>query len=70
MSSKKSWTWLLSGASIAALGAIAGPAMAQEASDEIVVTATGRSAAIQDVPIAVTALNSEALQNAGVADIR
>jgi len=40
------------------------------ASDEIVVTATGRAAAIQDVPIAITALNAESIANAGVQDIR
>ncbi|MGE0596764.1 MAG: TonB-dependent receptor [Hyphomonadaceae bacterium] len=64
MSSKSKWWILLSGASIAAM--TAAPAMAQETSDEIVVTATGRAAAIQDVPIAVTALNAEALEDAGV----
>lgn len=40
------------------------------ASDEIVVTATGRSAALQDVPIAITALNAEAVANAGIQDLR
>jgi iron complex outermembrane recepter protein len=62
---------LLSGASLAALGA--GTSYAQdnsEVSDEIIVTATGRAAAIQDVPIAVTAVSSEAVENAGVHDIR
>lgn len=67
---------LFSGASIAALGAtvgLAGPAYAQDdgaADDEIVVTATGRAAVLQEVPIAVTALNTEQLDNAGVQDIR
>jgi iron complex outermembrane recepter protein len=60
---------LLTGASLAALGAVA-PAAAQETSDEIVVTATGRSAAIQDVPLAVTAVDAETLQNSGVQDLR
>ncbi|MBL8551462.1 MAG: TonB-dependent receptor [Hyphomonadaceae bacterium] len=61
---------LASGASLAALGAHA--AYAQEVqqqqaavSDEIVVTATGRQAAVQDVPLAVTAISGETLQNAG-----
>lgn len=68
MSNKSKLGWLLlSGASLAAMGAMS-PAFAQddEVSDEIVVTATGRSAAIQDVPIAVTAIGHEALENAGV----
>jgi len=72
MSKKFNWTRiLLSGASMAAMGAA--PALAQddvEVSDEIVVTATGRAAAIQDVPLAVTAIGGEALQNSGVQDLR
>jgi iron complex outermembrane receptor protein len=60
---------LLTGASLAAMGAVA-PAMAQETSDEIVVTATGRAAAIQDVPLAVTAIDAQTLQNSGVQDLR
>lgn len=72
MKKKSALGWvLLSGASLAALGA---PAYAQEAeeavSDEIVVTATGRQAAIQDVPLAVTAIGGEAIANSGVEDIR
>jgi iron complex outermembrane recepter protein len=68
--SKLGWI-LLSGASLAAMGAFS-PALAQdnEVSDEIVVTATGRSAAIQDVPLAVTAIGGEQLQNSGVQDLR
>lgn len=68
MKSKSKLGWiLLSGASLAAMGAFS-PAFAQdeEVSDEIVVTATGRTAAIQDVPIAVTAIGGEQLQDAGV----
>lgn len=68
MSSKKKLGWfLLSSASLAAMGAMS-PAVAQEAevSDEIVVTATGRSAAIQDVPIAVQAIGTETLEQGGV----
>src|SRR5688572_5822116 len=70
MKSKSKLGWILrAGASLVAIGA-ATPAMAQEAddgvSDEIVVTATGRSAAIQDVPIAVTAIGHETLEDAGV----
>lgn len=69
MASKlKLWS-LLSSVSLAAVGAVA-PAMAQETSDEIVVTATGRAAAIQDVPLAVTAVGEELIENAGIRDIR
>ena len=40
------------------------------ASDEIVVTATRREERLIDVPIAVTAVSGEQLQNSGVSDIR
>jgi outer membrane receptor protein involved in Fe transport len=72
MNKKSIWSRiLLSGASLAAMGAM-NPAMAQdeEVSDEIVVTATGRSAAIQDVPLAVTAVGGEQLENTGANDLR
>lgn len=62
---------------------LAAPAMAQDASvadgtsdreyqsaNDIVVTATRRNETVQDVPIAVTAVGSELLENAGVQDIR
>jgi iron complex outermembrane recepter protein len=70
MSKKSKLGWILrAGASIAAMGAVT-PAMAQDApddvSEEIVVTATGRTAAIQDVPIAVQAINNETLEQSGV----
>ncbi len=78
MSIKSTWgRILLSGASIAAMGAT--PALAQQAqtgtpaataSEEVVVTATGRQAAIQDVPIAVTAIGQQQIQNAGIQDIK
>lgn len=71
MSSKKKFGWFLLGsASIAAMG-LAPAAMAQEAdvSDEIVVTATGRASAIQDVPIAVQAIGGETLEQAGVENL-
>ncbi|UPT63587.1 MAG: TonB-dependent receptor plug domain-containing protein [Hyphomonadaceae bacterium JAD_PAG50586_4] len=72
MSKKSNWgRMLLTGASLAAMGAIT-PAFAQDedVSEEIVVTATGRAAAIQDVPIAVTAVSGETLENTGVQDLR
>jgi iron complex outermembrane recepter protein len=51
------------------------PQAAQEAeedlaSDEIIVTATLRSENLQEVPIAVSAFNTESLEKAGVRDIR
>jgi outer membrane receptor protein involved in Fe transport len=73
MSKKSNWgRILLSGASLAAMGAFT-PAFAQDAeevTEEIVVTATGRAAAIQDVPLAVTAVGGEQLENSGVQDLR
>ena len=69
---KMSTLALLSGVSLAAIGALS-PALAQdeaEVSEEIVVTATGRQAALQDVPVAVTAVTGEQLQNSGVQDLR
>ncbi|MBL8546338.1 MAG: TonB-dependent receptor [Hyphomonadaceae bacterium] len=74
MSKKSNWgRILLSGASLAAMGALSSPALAQDSddvTDEIVVTATGRAAAIQDVPLAVTAVTGEQLENSGVQDLR
>lgn len=71
----KSW-WMLS----AGLFALATPALAQdvdpaqeaeaEESGEIIVTAQGRSQALADVPLAISAVNAEALQNSGANDIR
>lgn len=49
-------------------GAIA-DAAAQQASEEIVVTATRRDQALQDVPVAVTAVSSETIKNSGIRDI-
>jgi outer membrane receptor protein involved in Fe transport len=73
MTSKKKLGWiLLSSASLAAMGAMAPAAYAQDAdepSEEIVVTATGRTTAIQDVPIAVTAIGGETLEDAGVENL-
>jgi outer membrane receptor protein involved in Fe transport len=65
------WTKIwVSSVSLAAMSA--GVAMAQTASTEedIVVTATGREAALQSVPLAVTAINGDALRNSGVTDLR
>lgn len=65
----------------AALAAIAAPAIAQDTGTQtsaaenydqnvIVVTAQGREQRLQDVPIAVSAVNAESLQNSGANDIR
>jgi outer membrane receptor protein involved in Fe transport len=73
MSSKKRTFGLFTGVSFVAMAALGAPAPAQEADEgleEIVVTATGRSAVIQDVPVAVTAVTAETIQNAGITDVR
>ncbi|NOU02256.1 MAG: TonB-dependent receptor [Novosphingobium sp.] len=63
----------------ASILALATPAMAQEAAPqpeeeaagaEIIVTATRRSEALSDVPIAISAVNAQSLQNSGANDIR
>jgi len=63
----------------AACLALAAPAMAfaqeapqsEDTSDaEIVVTAQGRSQLLSDVPVAISAVNAETLQNSGANDIR
>jgi glycine cleavage system H protein len=38
--------------------------------DEVIVTAEKRSESLQDVPVAVTAVTAETLQNAGITDVR
>ncbi|MBB5684345.1 TonB-dependent receptor [Sphingobium boeckii] len=73
--------WLISVACLA----IAAPAYAQDAppqeaqdavtedsyvNSDIIVTATRRSEALADVPIAVSAVTAESLQNSGASDIR
>lgn len=47
------------------------PAVAQdETEDEIVVTATRRDQALQDVPVAVTPVTAEMIQNSGIRDVQ
>lgn len=58
--------------SVGAMGSVS-QAMAQNAQtpDEVVVvTATGRAQAIQDIPVAVTSVNAAAIQAAGITDVR
>jgi iron complex outermembrane recepter protein len=73
---------LVSAAPIAAIVAFAAPAYAQtapapqaaqepvDAGDDIVVVAQGRSQLLSDVPVAVSAVTAETLQNSGANDIR
>ena len=69
--------FLRSTASAAVVGAVAfgfaGAAAAQDQAssvDDIIVTAQKREQSLQDVPIVVTSLSQEALENAGVRDIK
>ncbi|MDO9488170.1 MAG: Plug domain-containing protein, partial [Sphingomonadaceae bacterium] len=65
-------------ASTAAQGAVDNAAAAPEAaaeivdeqSEEIIITATRRATALSDVPIAVSAVSAETMQNSGANDIR
>lgn len=76
MNQKTGW---FAGASMLALGLSAVPAAAQDADSEasdsdrrlstVTVTATQRAESIQDVPIAITALDPEILDRAGVTDV-
>lgn len=63
---------LLSAAAASCFGLMASPAAAQDAADsedEIVVTAQKREQSIQDVPISVTAVSGERLENQGIGDL-
>lgn len=50
--------------------AVAAPAFAQDSDDEIVVTATRRDQALQDVPIAVTPVTADMIENSGIRDVQ
>ena len=54
----------------AAAVATATPAMAQDEDDTIVVTATRRDQALQDVPIAVTPVTAAMIENSGIRDVQ
>lgn len=65
------------GVSLSLCFALAAPAAAQDAAaaddsadDAIVVTAQGRSQLLSDVPVAISAVTAETLQNSGANDIR
>jgi outer membrane receptor protein involved in Fe transport len=65
--------WLLSVAMVAAPPALAqdaAPAAPEADAGEIIVTATRRSQSLADVPLAVSAVTADALQNSGASDIR
>jgi outer membrane receptor protein involved in Fe transport len=61
--------WLFAASAAAAL-TTSGAALAQEATDEIVVTATKRETRLQDVPVAVTPVTAEMIQNSGIKDLQ
>ncbi|MBU6406977.1 MAG: TonB-dependent receptor [Alphaproteobacteria bacterium] len=58
---------LMSAAGLLTLAAMSGPAYAQAAGDEIIVTAQKREQALQDVPLPVQALGAQQLDDAGIA---
>lgn len=61
---------LILSASLIGLVVGATPAFAQDYDDEIIVTATKRAQSIQDVPIAVTAVSPQQLEEQGVVNIQ
>ncbi len=61
-------TLMLSTSAILALS-VAVPAFAQDADDEIIVTATKRQQTLQEVPIAVTVTSSDTIEKAKILDI-
>jgi iron complex outermembrane receptor protein len=54
----------------AAAAVTATPAMAQSEDDTIVVTATRRDQALQEVPVAVTPVTAEMIENSGIRDVQ
>jgi len=68
--SRKKNFWLFTASAVAALVAT-DYAYAQDAGDgEIVVTATRRETRLQDVPIAVTPVTAEIIENSGIRDLQ
>ncbi len=61
--------WLFAASAVAAITA-GGYAQAQEVSDEIIVTATKRETSLQDVPVAVTPVTAELIENSGIRDLQ
>jgi len=60
---------LLSGASAAAMCALATPAAAQNADEVVIVTATRRAVDIQNVPINIAAVGQDQIDQLGAADL-
>ena len=61
------------GLALGVVGTIgATPALAQDGAqeDEIIVTATRRDQALQDVPVAVTPVTAEMIENSGIRDLQ
>ncbi len=70
-------TFLLATSALALSALLASPMFAQEAPadapsnpGEIIITATKRAQALSDVPIAVSAVSAQALENSGASDVR
>ncbi|MBI1252603.1 MAG: TonB-dependent receptor plug domain-containing protein [Alphaproteobacteria bacterium] len=61
--------WLFAACATAAISA-SEYAAAQDVSSDIVVTATRRESALQDVPVAVTPVTAALIQNAGIRDMQ
>ncbi len=60
---------VVAAASGVAIAMLAVPAQAQRAIEEVVVTATKRAESVQEIPLAVTALGSDMLEERGITDI-
>ncbi len=61
---------ILFGTTAALALAVAAPAFAQDADDEIIVTATKRQQTLQEVPVAVTVTSSDTIEKAKILDIQ
>jgi iron complex outermembrane recepter protein len=62
--------WLFTASAVAALVATDYAYAQNQGDDEIVVTATRREARLQDVPIAVTPVTAEMIENSGIRDLQ
>lgn len=72
MTRKKFWLFgaVTAAAAVASGGQAAAQAQAQDTGDEIIVTATKRETALQDVAVAVTPVTAELIQNSGIKDLQ